>query len=98
MEENIDLLAQQAGQLGLLNVPLFMFQEGGDPVTRAAFKELSRLSGGAYSQFDSASANQLKDLLRAVAVYAAGGLRALQDFSKSSSTGSVKLLEQQLKK
>jgi hypothetical protein len=98
MEENIDLLAQQAGQLGLLNVPLFMFQERGDPVARAAFKELSRLSGGAYSQFDSASADQLKDLLRAVAVYAAGGLKALQDFSKSSAAGSVKLLEQQLKK
>lgn len=97
MEENIDLLAQQAGQLGLLNVPLFMFQEGADPVATAAFKELSRLSGGAYSQFDSGSANQLKDLLRAVAVYAAGGLKALQDFSQSSS-GSVKLLEQQLKK
>ena len=60
MEENIDVLAQLAGQLGLLNVPLFMFQEGGDPVARQAFMDMSRLSGGAYSQFDSASAEQLK--------------------------------------
>jgi len=97
MEENVDVLAQQAGKLGLLNIPLFMFQERGDPIARAAFQELSRLSGGAYSQFDSASINQLKDLLRAVAVYAAGGLKALQDFSKDA-TGSVKLLEQQLKR
>ncbi len=97
MEENIDVLAQQAGKLGLLNIPLFMFQERDDPIAKAAFKELSRLSGGAYSQFDSTSINQLKDLLRAVAVYAAGGLKALQDFSKGS-TGSVKLLEQQLKR
>lgn len=97
MEENIDLLAQLAGKLGLLNVPLFMFQERRDPVAMAAFKELSRLSGGAYSQFDSASADQLKDLLKAVAIYAAGGLKALQDFSAASSSG-VKLLEQQLRK
>lgn len=97
MEENIDLLAQQAGELGLMNIPLFMFQERGDPIATAAFKELSRLSGGAYSQFDSASVSQLKDLLRAVAIYAAGGLKALQNFSKGS-TGSVQLLEQQLKK
>ena len=96
MEENIDVLAQLAGKLGLLNIPLFMFQERNDPVARQAFVEMSRLSGGAYSQFDSASADQLRDLLKAVAIYAAGGLKALQDFSKQSNK-SVKLLEQQLK-
>jgi len=97
MEENIDLLAQLAGKLGLLNVPLFMFQERNDSNAERAFKELSRLSGGAYSKFDSASAEQLKELLRAVAIYAAGGLKALQDFSAASSSG-VKLLERQLRK
>lgn len=96
MEENIDRLANLAGQLGVMNVPLFMFQERGDPQVRQAFKELCRLSGGAYSSFDSASADQLRDLLRAVAVYAAGGLKALQSFSQKSGQ-SVKLLEQQLK-
>ena len=96
MEENIDVLAQLAGQLGLLNVPLFMFHERGDPVARQAFMDMSRLSEGAYSQFDSASAEQLKDLLKAVAIYAAGGLKALENFSKTSNK-NVKLLEQQLK-
>ena len=96
MEENIDVLAQLAGQLGLFNVPLFMFQERGDPVARQAFMDMSRLSGGAYSQFDSASAEQLRDLLKAVAIYAAGGLKALENFSKTSHK-DVKLLEQQLK-
>ena len=96
MEENIDILAELAGQLGLLNIPLFMFQERDDPVVRRAYRELARLSGGAYSQFDSASVDQLKDLLKAVAIYAAGGLRALQDFSKKSHK-AVKLLEQQLR-
>jgi len=96
MEESRDVLAQLAGKLGLLNVPLFIFQEGGDPLAREVFKELCHLSGGAYSHFDAAGAEQLKELLRAVAVYAAGGLRALQEFSKKS-TQSVKLLERQLK-
>ncbi|NKB34217.1 MAG: VWA domain-containing protein [Pseudomonadales bacterium] len=96
MEENIDILAQLAGKFGLLNIPIFMFQERGDPLARKAFMELSRLSGGAYSQFDQASAEHLKELLKAVAIFAAGGLKALQDFSKSSSK-EVRLLEQQLK-
>lgn len=95
MEESLDRLAQLAGELGILKVPLFMFQERGDPTARQAFIELSRLSGGAYSQFDSASAEQLKELLKAVAIYAAGGLKALQKFSKNSPE-SVKLLTQQM--
>jgi hypothetical protein len=96
MEENVDILAQLAGKLGLLNIPVFMFQERNDAVTRDAFMTICRLSGGAYSQFDQASAGQLKALLQAVAIYAAGGLKALQKFSQSS-TKTVKLLEQQLK-
>ena len=96
MEENIDVLCQLAGKLGLLNVPLFIFQERQDPAARQAFEEMARLSGGAYCQFDGASAEQLKDLLKAVAIYAAGGLQALEDFSKKSHA-SVKLLGRQLK-
>jgi hypothetical protein len=96
MEENIDILAQLAGKLGLLNIPLFMFQERNDPSVRQAYVEMARLSGGAYSQFDSASAGQLKELLKAVAVFAAGGYQALQNFSKTSNE-AVKLLERQLK-
>ena len=96
MEENVDILSNLAGRLGLLNIPVFMFQERGDPGTRKAFMECARLSGGAYSQFDKASVSHLKELLKAVAVYAAGGYKALKKFSKSS-TKEVKLLEQQLK-
>ncbi len=96
VEESLDRLAHLAGKLGLLNVPVFMFQEQGDPVARQAFMEISRLSGGAYCQFDRASAGQLRELLKAVAIYAAGGLKALEDFSKGSNA-EVKLLQQQLK-
>lgn len=96
MEENKDDLCELAGKLGILNVPLFIFQERDDPVAGSAFREMARLSGGAYCHFDSSSADQLKDLLKAVAIYAAGGLQALEDFSKTSHK-SVKLLGQQLK-
>lgn len=96
MEESLDRLAHLAGQLGVLQVPLFMFHEGHDGHARRAFEELARLSGGACCQFDAGSASQLRELLRAVAVFAAGGLAALQDLSKRSGKG-VKLLERQLR-
>ncbi len=95
MEESRDVLCGLSGQLGLYNVPLFIFQEGGDPTAERTFREMARLSKGAWSHFDSSSVAQLRDLLRAVAVYATGGLKALQDFSKSSHP-AVKLLGRQL--
>lgn len=95
MEERMDVLCQRAGELGLLKVPLFMFQEGSEATARRCFVEMARLSGGAYSPFDHNSADQLRDLLKAVAVYASGGLKALQDFSKKAHP-AVKLLGNQL--
>lgn len=79
MEENLDILCDKAGELGLLGVPMFVFQEGRDPTTERAFKEMARLSNGAYARFDQASAKHLSELLKAVAIYAAGGLRALEE-------------------
>ena len=96
MEEDIDHLCALAGELGLINVPLFMFQEGHDMVAEPAFREIARLSGGAYCRFDASSARQLRDLLSAVAVYAAGGRKALQDFSATSG-GQVRALLGQMK-
>jgi hypothetical protein len=95
MEENVDLLCHLAGRLGLLGVPAFLFHEGGDPVAGRAFREIARLSRGAYCPFDSGSAGQLRDLLAAVAVYAAGGRRALEDYGKRAG-GAALLLTRQL--
>ncbi|WP_237134776.1 VWA domain-containing protein [Pseudohongiella sp. O18] len=95
MEESMDVLCQHAGELGLLRVPLFVFQEGQDITAQRCFVEMARLSGGAYSPFDHGSAEQLRDLLKAVAVYASGGIKALEDFSRRAHP-SVKLLGQQL--
>jgi hypothetical protein len=94
MEEPVDDLCQAAGELGLLGVPVFMFQEGDDPVAENAYREIARLSRGAYCRFDAGSAHQLAELLRAVAAYAAGGIKALAELSRKRSSGAQKLLAQ----
>lgn len=94
MEEHVDHLCQLAGELGLMGVRMFMFQEGRDPVAERAFREIARLTGGAYSRFDASSARQLRELLGAVAAYAAGGRAALEDLSKDRGGSIAGLLEQ----
>lgn len=84
VEEEIDRLSRFAGELGLLNVPAFVFQEHHEPYAREVFKEIARLTKGAHCQFDSASARQLRELLRAVAAYAAGGRKALQNYGRGA--------------
>ncbi len=96
MEENVDELCERAGEIGLLGLPLFMFQEGYDAIAEQAFREIARLTGGAFCRFDAGSAAQLRELLSSVAVYAAGGRRALEDYSKSRG-GSAQLLLSQIR-
>jgi hypothetical protein len=74
-----------------LDVKLFVFGEGADANATPIFKELARATGGAYAPFDAGSAAQLRELLRAVAVFAAGGLAALQD---RHNEAAIKLLTQ----
>ncbi len=95
MEEDVDQLAHQAGELGLLGVPVFIFHERGDPIAKRAFQTIARLSGGAYCPFDGSSAQQLRDLLEAVAVYAAGGRAALENLSRARGE-AVRLLTSQV--
>jgi hypothetical protein len=95
MEESVDRLCRLSGELGLLGTPIFLFHEGGDPVAGRAFREMARLSGGAYCPFDAGSAAQLRELLSAVAVYAAGGRRALEDHARRTG-GMAQLLTRQL--
>jgi hypothetical protein len=96
MEEAVDDLCAAAGELGLLGVPVFMFQEGGDPVAENAYREIARLSRGAYCRFDTGAAKELGELLRAVAAYAAGGINALSDLS-ARKAGAARLLLTQLR-
>jgi hypothetical protein len=94
MEEAIDDLAVAAGELGLRGIPAFVFQEGHDPVAEQAFREIARLTRGAYCRFDLSAAGELSELLRAAAAYAAGGVKALTALSARRNAGAQKLLAQ----
>jgi hypothetical protein len=94
VEEKIDRLCRLAGELGLLGVPIFLFHEGRDPNAAAAFKQMASLSHGAYMSFDLASAGRLKELLAAVAVYAAGGYRALAAYGEGKGAEMLQLTSQ----
>ncbi len=94
MEEDVDALCHIAGELGLLGVPAFMFHEGQDPGARYAFEQIAQLSGGACCRFDAASAKQLRELLSAVAVYAAGGRRALEDYGRKRGGAALQITHQ----
>jgi hypothetical protein len=91
MEESPDTLAHEAAELGRLKVPVFMFQEGHDRKVEQVFRNIAELTHGAYCRFDPGAARQLAELLRAVAVFAVGGLTAL---ANRNDAGAVKLLSQ----
>jgi hypothetical protein len=93
MEEKIDDLCAKAGELGMLNVPVFLFQEGENATAERAFREIARLTKGAWCRFDPGAAAQLRELLRAAAAYAAGGRDALKQLA-SREGGAAKLLGQ----
>lgn len=95
MEESVDELCARAGELGMLKVPVFIFQEGVDPEAESAFREIARLTGGAWCRFDPGAAAQLRELLRAAAAYAAGGREALQRLAHRG--GGAALLLGQMK-
>ncbi len=94
MEENVDELCGIAGELGVVGCPVFLFQEGRDSRATQAFAEIARLTRGAHCSFDAGSARQLRELLTAVAVYAAGGRKALEALRLQGQGGARLLLEQ----
>jgi hypothetical protein len=90
-EEEADTTVPAAHELGRLGVRAFMFQEGNDRAVESVFREIADATKGAYCRFDQGSAKQLGELLKAVAVFAVGGLAALE---ASKDAGAVKLLRQ----
>ncbi len=96
MEEQVDRLCARAGELALLGVPVFLFQEGDDGAAQSAFREIARLTKGAWCRFDRGSAKQLRELLTAVAVYAAGGRKALAALGAERHGAGARLLLEQL--
>ncbi len=94
VEEDVDKLGAVAGELGILGVPAFLFHEGSDPIAEFAFKQIARLTKGAYCRFDASSAKTLAQLLRAVAVFAAGGRQALQSLAERQGGEVLKIAHQ----
>lgn len=92
VEENPDSLCNLAGQCGIAGLPLFVFQEGHSTAVEKTFRTMAKVSGGAYARFDQSSAAKLASLLGAVASYATGGRKALENIN----TDGAKLLLRQL--
>ena len=74
--------------------PLFLFQEGTDPKAGLVFRELAGLTKGAFVRFDSNAPRELAELLRTVAAFATGGIRALTDLR---TEGARRLLTRETK-
>ncbi len=96
MEENVDHLCDLAGELGLRGVPAFVFHEGSDPVAGRAFREIARLTRGAYCSFDTGAGKQLAALLRAAAAFASGGKAALLRLQQERDGDVARLMLEQL--
>lgn len=94
LEEDVDTVCSAAGELGLAGVPAFMFHEGADPSAARCFRQVAKLTGGAYAPFDRSSPDLLKSLMAAVAIFAAGGRRALGDFSRTGGEAVRQLTHQ----
>jgi len=89
MEERLDVLAGLAGELGLLGVKAFLFQEGHDRAAEVAFRKIAQLTGGAYAAFDRGAPERLLELLSAAAAYAAGGCPALEYEARSRGAAAA---------
>jgi hypothetical protein len=94
MEEDPGPLYELAGQLKILRIPAFMFHEGGEPLAAGAFREIAALSGGAYCPFDTAAAEQLRQLLRGVGAFSSGGLAALRQLAQREGGQLLQLVQQ----
>ena len=95
-EEDVDQVGHEAGQLGLLGLPVFVFHEGNDRTASRIFPQIAKLTRGAYCRFDRSSPDELRRLLGAVAAYAAGGRAALLKYGKQQG-GAAALLTNQMK-
>jgi hypothetical protein len=90
-EETPSVLYAEASELG---VPVFLFQEADDERVARIYGNIARITGGAYCRFNAGAAQRLADLLKAVAAFAAGGVKALA----AQKTEAATLLLTQIRK
>ena len=94
MEETIDDLCAAAGELVCSACRPSCSRKATIRSPKRPIREIARLTRGAYCRFDPGAAHELGELLRAVAAYAAGGIKALADLSARKDRGARKLLAQ----
>ena len=97
VEERVDPLCATAGELALLGLKCFMFHEGHDKGAERAFREIARLTGGAYAAFDTSAPGRLGSLLAAAAALAAGGTPALEGQGTAADRDAARLLLSQIR-
>jgi hypothetical protein len=89
--DDLGRLGAAATALGKLNTPVFAFQEGREGDAEKAFRKIAEWSGGAYGRFDAGAGKQLGEFLRAAALFAVGGVTALEG---RKDAGSLLLISQ----
>ena len=90
-ESPIELYAC-AGELGLFQLPVFVFQEGQDPHAKQVFQQIAKRSRGAYARFAPGSAKELAALLGAVVAYATKGRDAVSQLATAEARQLLKQL------
>jgi hypothetical protein len=95
VEERSDRLQTAAGELALLGVKAFLFQEGTDEIAARTFRDIATVTGGAYARFDASAPKTLAALLAGAAAYASGGTQGLAAVvSRTSDAEAANLLAQ----
>ena len=99
-EEDSREAIELAQQLKLKGVRCFIFHDTSSQAqgydikaARTAFEQIAQITGGAILPFDESSPNLVKELLAAIALYAAQGIKALKQQTKLLPAARL-LLEQ----
>ena len=87
VEELRDELLPLAARLGEARTPVFCLHEGYDPLAEAGFRGIAAQSHGVYLPFDLTALDRLRELFAAIAVFAAGGLAALEKYAGQKPAG-----------
>jgi hypothetical protein len=84
---NVKALAKALGDLRVRG--FFFLDKTSEPwhleENEQIYRELAKLTGGAYADFEPGAVAKLRDLLQSVAAYASGGMRALASRDSEAS-------------
>lgn len=91
-EENPASAFEIARKLKAKGVPCFLFQEGDNPYVKETFTSIAEITGGAVFPFAMDSLLHVRERLDAIAAFAAGGMKLLQE-KRASLPAARELIE-----